>query len=167
MNRRINYNISKSRKKWKVRVLGWRPASCSLRMDEQIAGPPRPAPGTPEARVDHRLPPASHVTLAYVSFLVHCRPSSWLVWPVTESPFEFTNSLPLASCSVFLVITTSCHPQGVYVVQPWRTPFPIWNASVAPCPVLTSRGRSGGSGMPISLRIVHSLPWSTQAKAWA
>jgi len=22
-------------------------------------------------------------------------------------------------------------------VQPWRTPFPIWNQSVVPCPVLT------------------------------
>ena len=22
-------------------------------------------------------------------------------------------------------------------IQPWRTPFPIWNQSVAPCPVLT------------------------------
>ena len=26
--------------------------------------------------------------------------------------------------------------QGEYV-QPWRTPFPIWNQSVVPCPVLT------------------------------
>ena len=22
-------------------------------------------------------------------------------------------------------------------IQPWRTPFPIWNQSVVPCPVLT------------------------------
>ena len=38
-------------------------------------------------------------------------------------------------------------------IQLWRTPFPIWNQSVVPCPVLTvaswpeygfSRGRSGG-----------------------
>ena len=38
-------------------------------------------------------------------------------------------------------------------VQPWCTPFPIWNQSAVPCPVLTvaswlhtgfSRGRSGG-----------------------
>ena len=41
--------------------------------------------------------------------------------------------------------------------QPWRTPFPIWNQSVVPCPVLTvasdlhigfSRGRSGGLVFP-------------------
>ena len=41
--------------------------------------------------------------------------------------------------------------------QPWRTPFPIWNQSVVPCPVLMwlpdlhtnfSRGRSGGLVSP-------------------
>ena len=38
-------------------------------------------------------------------------------------------------------------------IQPWRTPFPVWNQSVGPCPVLTAaswpaerfpRSRSGG-----------------------
>ena len=41
-------------------------------------------------------------------------------------------------------------------IQPWRTPFPIWNQSVVPCPVLFlpdlhtcfSRGRSGGLVFP-------------------
>ena len=42
-------------------------------------------------------------------------------------------------------------------IQPWHTPFPIWNQSVVPCPVLTdasnlhtdfSRGRSGGLVVP-------------------
>ena len=42
-------------------------------------------------------------------------------------------------------------------MQPWHTPFPIWNQSVVPCPVLTvaswptyrfSRGRSGGLVFP-------------------
>ena len=42
-------------------------------------------------------------------------------------------------------------------IQPWRTPFSIWNQSVVPCPVLTvaswpayrfSRGRSGGLVFP-------------------
>ena len=44
-------------------------------------------------------------------------------------------------------------------IQPWRTPFPIWNQSVVPCPVLSvaswpvysrgfSRGRSGGLVFP-------------------
>ena len=42
-------------------------------------------------------------------------------------------------------------------IQPWHTPFPIWNQSVVPCPVLTvaswppykfSRSRSGGLVFP-------------------
>ena len=54
-------------------------------------------------------------------------------------------------------------------IQPWRTPFPIWNQSVVPCPVLTVATRSAyrflkrqvrWSGMPISFRIFHSLLWS-------
>ena len=59
-------------------------------------------------------------------------------------------------------------------IQPWRTPFPIWNQSVVPCPVLTVaswpayrflRRQVRWSGIPISWRIFHSLLWSTQSKA--
>ena len=61
-------------------------------------------------------------------------------------------------------------------IQPWRTPFPIWNQSVVPCPVLTAASWSAyrflrrqvrWSGVPISWRIFHSLLWSTQSKALA
>ena len=61
-------------------------------------------------------------------------------------------------------------------IQPWHTPFPIWNQSVVPCPVLTVassyayrflRRQIRWSGIPISLRIFHSLLWSTQSKALA
>ena len=47
-------------------------------------------------------------------------------------------------------------------IQPWRTPFPLWNQSVVPCPVLTLaswcayrflRRQVWWSGIPISLRI--------------
>ena len=47
-------------------------------------------------------------------------------------------------------------------IQPWRTPFPIWNQSVVPCPVLTVaswpayrfiRRQVRWSGIPISFRI--------------
>ena len=47
-------------------------------------------------------------------------------------------------------------------IQPWCTPFPIWNQSVAPCPVLTVaswpaytflRRQVRWSGIPISWRI--------------
>ena len=57
-------------------------------------------------------------------------------------------------------------------IQPWRTPFPIWNQSVVPCPVLTVASRPAyrflkrqvrWSGIPISFRIFHSLLWSTQS----
>ena len=51
-------------------------------------------------------------------------------------------------------------------IQPWHTPFPIWNQSIVPCPVLTVAswpayrflGRQvRWSGMPISLRVFYSL----------
>ena len=47
-------------------------------------------------------------------------------------------------------------------IQPWRTPFPIWNQSVVPCSVLTVaswpayrflKRQVRWSGIPISLRI--------------
>ena len=47
-------------------------------------------------------------------------------------------------------------------IQPWRTPFPIWNQSVVPCPVLTVaswpasrflKSQVRWSGIPISSRI--------------
>ena len=61
-------------------------------------------------------------------------------------------------------------------IQPWRTPFPIWNQSVVPRPVLTvatwpvyrfHKRQVRWSGVPISFRIFHSLLWSTQLKALA
>ena len=59
-------------------------------------------------------------------------------------------------------------------IQPWHSPFPIWNQSVVPCPVLTVaswpayrflKRQVRWSGIPISFRIFHSLLWSTQSKA--
>ena len=56
-------------------------------------------------------------------------------------------------------------------IQPWRTPFPIWNQSV-PCLVLTVaswpayrflRRQVRWSDIPIFLRIFLSLLWSTQS----
>ena len=55
-------------------------------------------------------------------------------------------------------------------LHPWHTPFLIWNQSVL-CPVLTVaswtayrfiRRQVRWSSIPISLRIFHSLLWSTQ-----
>ena len=55
-------------------------------------------------------------------------------------------------------------------IQPWRTPFPIWNQSVVPCTVVTVaswpayrflKRQVRWSGIHISFRIFHSLLWST------
>ena len=68
-------------------------------------------------------------------------------------------------------------------IQPWHTPFPIWNQSIVPCPVLTiaswpeyrlCRRHVRWSGIPISLRIFQVFfslffffLWSTQSKILA
>ena len=61
-------------------------------------------------------------------------------------------------------------------IQPWLTPFLIWNQSAVPCPVLNAaswpayrflRMQVRWSGIPMSFRIFHSLSWSTQSKALA
>ena len=55
-------------------------------------------------------------------------------------------------------------------IQPWRIPFPIWSQSIVPCPVLTIsswpayrfvRRQVRWSDIPVSLRMFHSLLWST------
>ena len=58
-------------------------------------------------------------------------------------------------------------------IQSWCNPFPIWNQSFVPCLFLTVaswpayrflRRKVRWSGIPISLRIFHSLLWFTQSK---
>ena len=55
-------------------------------------------------------------------------------------------------------------------IQLWRTPFPIWNQSAVPCPVLIGaswpvyrflKRQVRWSGISISFRIFHSSLWST------
>ena len=76
-----------------------------------------------------------------------------------------------SSSPVFLLIYSACklNKQGDNI-QPWHTPFPIWNQSVVPCPVLTVaswptyrflKRQVRWSGIPISFRIFHNLLWST------
>ena len=76
-----------------------------------------------------------------------------------------------AFCLVYPAYKLSKHSENI---QPWHTPFPIWNQSVFPCPVLTVaswpvyrfiRRKVRWSDIPVSLRIFHSLLWSTQSKA--
>ena len=60
-------------------------------------------------------------------------------------------------------------------IQPWCTPFTIWNHSVLPSPVLTDaswpayrflRRQISWSGIPISWRIFNSLLWSHSQRIW-
>ena len=79
--------------------------------------------------------------------------------------------------SIYLPLSsgTRCHDLSfLNNIQPWHTPFPIWNQSVVPRPVLTVaswpayrflRRQVRWSGIPISFRIFQSLWWSTQSKA--
>ena len=77
-----------------------------------------------------------------------------------------------ASSPAFLMIYTvyQFHKQGDNI-QPWCTHFPIWNQSVIPWLVLIVaswpayrflRRQIRWSGMPITLRIFHSLFWFAQ-----
>ena len=56
-------------------------------------------------------------------------------------------------------------------IRPWRAPFPIWNQSFVPCPVLTVaswpsyrllRQQVSWSGMPVSLRLNYKGTISLQ-----
>ena len=82
-----------------------------------------------------------------------------------------------SSSPALLMMYSSCNlnKQGDNI-QPWHTPFPIWNQSVVPCPILTVaswpaysflRRQVRWSDIPISLRSFHSLLGSTQSKALA
>ena len=84
--------------------------------------------------------------------------------------------ISVSSSPAFLMMysTHKLNKQGDNI-QPWCTPFPIWNQSV-PCPVLTVafwpehrffKRQVRWSGIPIFFRIFQSLLWSTQSKALA
>ena len=60
-------------------------------------------------------------------------------------------------------------------IQPWRTPFPIWNQSVVPCSVLTVASwpaykflnrQIRWSGMPISLLTWMTWVWVNSRSWW-
>ena len=81
-----------------------------------------------------------------------------------------------SSSPAFLMIysASKLNKQGDNI-QPWCTPFPIWNQSVVPCPVLTVaswpayrflRGQARWSGIPISWRIFHSLCDPHSQRLW-
>ena len=84
--------------------------------------------------------------------------------------FVFLPAILMPACAssspVFLMMyyAYKLNKQGDNI-QPWHTPFPIWNQSVVPCPVLTVASWTAyrflkrqvrWSGIPISFRIFHS-----------
>ena len=81
-----------------------------------------------------------------------------------------------SSCPAFLMMYSAykLNKQSNNIL-PWYIPFPIRNQPIAPCPVLTcfltciqiSQEAGNWSGIPISLRIFHSLLWATKSKALA
>ena len=84
--------------------------------------------------------------------------------------------LPCNSSSLALCMTYTVHKLNRQSdnTQAWCTLFPILNQSVVPCPVLTVatwpahrflRRQVRWSGIPSSLRIFHSLLWSTRWRA--
>ena len=76
-----------------------------------------------------------------------------------------------SSSPAFCMMYSACklNKQGDNI-QPWHTPFPVWNQSVVLClvPTVASwpayrflRRQVRWSGIPLSLRIFHRLLWST------
>ena len=79
-------------------------------------------------------------------------------------------SSSLAFCMMYFAYKLNKQGNNIW---PCHTPFFICNQSVFPCPVLTAaslpayrflRRQVRWFGVPISLRIFHSLLWSTQSK---
>ena len=123
-------------------------------------------------------------SLSYITFIKRLFSSSSLsaIRVVSSAYLRLLIFLPAilipayASSSPALLMMYSAYQlnkQGENI-HPWRTPFPIWNHSVVPCPVLTAaswpayrflKRQVKWSGIPISFRIFHSLLWSTQSKA--
>ena len=91
----------------------------------------------------------------------------FLIWKCF--PFDVTYQISLIS-----LISLQLNKQGNNI-QPWRTPFPMWNQSVVPCPVLTIafwpayrflRRQVRWPGIPISWRIFYSLLCPHSQRIW-
>ena len=93
----------------------------------------------------------------------------------------FLSAILIPACAssspAFLMMYSAykLNKQGDYI-QPWYTPFLIWNQPAVPYSVLAVaswpackflRRQIRLSGIPIFWRIFHSLLWSTQSKALA
>ena len=137
---------------------------------------------TPGFPVLYHLPELAQIHVHWVSDAI--QPSHPLLSPSPSAYLRLLTFLPavliLACASSSLAFLIMCsagklNKQGDNI-QPWHTPFPIWNQSVVLCPALTVaswlvyrflKRQVRWPGIPISFRIFHSFLWSTQSKALA
>ena len=118
----------------------------------------------------HSLSPSSKGSSVPLHFL----PLEWLSF-VYLRWFIFLQEILIPTCDspslAFQMMYSAykLNKQGDNI-QPWHTPFPILNQPVVPCLVLTVafstayrflRRQVKWSGIPISLKVFHSLLWST------
>ena len=124
-------------------------------------------------------------SLSSSSFIRRLFSSSFSSIRVVSSAYQrlliFLPAILILACASynpeFLMIYSACklNKQGDNI-QPWCTPFPIWNQSVVLCPVLAVaswpaywflKRQIRWSDISISLRIFQSLLWCTQSKTLA
>ena len=104
-----------------------------------------------------------------------CEPAISVVSSAYGKLLIFLPAILISACAssswAFHMMYSACklNKQGENI-QPWCTPFPIWNQSIFPCPVLTVASRLGNrffrgqvrwSSIPFSFIIFHSLLWSS------
>ena len=131
----------------------------------------RSTPGLP---VHHQLPEFTQTHVHRVGGAI--QPSHPLSSPPpAANPSQHQSLFQWVNSSHEVAKVLELNKQGDNI-QPWCTPFPVWNQSVVPSPGLTVaswpvyrflKRQVRWSGMPISFRIFHGFLWSTQSKALA
>ena len=106
-----------------------------------------------------------HSSLSAISVMSSAYPRLLIFLPAILIPACASSSL--AFCMMYSAYKLNNQGDNI---QPWPTPFPMWNQSVVPCLVLTVapwpayrflKRQVRCSGIPISWEIFHSLLWST------
>ena len=111
--------------------------------------------------------------------LFHFLPYGWCylhIWGYCYFSWQSGFQLVLLPAQLFLMMYSAYKlSKQSDNIQPWHTPFPIWNQSVVPCPVLTVaswpayrflKRQVRWSGIPISWRISHSLLGPHSQRLW-
>ena len=130
-----------------------------------------------EQQTGSKLGKAVYCHPAYLIYMqsTSCKMLVWMKYNMVSSAYLrwliFLPEILILSCTssspsfLMMYFAYKLNKQGDNI-QPWRTPFPIWNQSVVPCPVLTVaswpayrffKRQVRWSGIPITFRIFHSL----------